>query len=143
MLNARLEDFMHYEITLIEQVLDHVASATPTHYILVSEEEPKARPLILSVDIFEEKRERTSFSGFERSKWPWVPSCSGESKRAGLAIFKLRALTCNASIDTAFPHAICSRDRYFCGEAIGKFGVGRFKMLCRSKKCRSLIGLKY
>ena len=53
MLNARLEDFMHYEITLIEQVLDHVASAIPTRYILVSEEEPKARPLILNANTFE------------------------------------------------------------------------------------------
>ena len=35
-----------------------------------------------------------------------------------------------------------SRCRGGCGEAIGKFGVGRFKMLCRSKKCRSLIGPK-
>ena len=29
-----------------------------------------------------------------------------------------------------------------CGEAIGKFGVGRFKLLYRSKKSRSLIGTK-
>ena len=30
-----------------------------------------------------------------------------------------------------------------CGKAIGKFGVGRLKMLCRSKLCRSMIGPKY
>ena len=48
---------MSYKTTLLEQVHDHVASAIPVHYIPMSEEESKARSLVLSAQTFEQSRD--------------------------------------------------------------------------------------
>ena len=99
---------MRYQTTLIGQVYDHVASAMPARYILVSIEESKARSLMLSVKTIEGKR---------GGPFPLSPrSGNGHGCRhaqvtirmSWLVNFKLGgrarewALTCNTSVDAAF-----------------------------------------
>ena len=79
---------MRYKTTLIRQVRDHVALVMPTRYIQVFKEEPRDRPLILSVKTFKGKNfVHLWILGMEITAG--VAMLRSESYRVGLAIYKL------------------------------------------------------
>ena len=69
-LTARVEGFLQYEASLLGQVQDQMASAMPTRYVSVPDEEARPCPLRVEVKTTQERRVKTSSSGFVRLRWP-------------------------------------------------------------------------
>ena len=69
-LNACVETVMQYEMSLLGQVQNQAASAMPTRFVAMPDEEAKPRPLRVDVSITPERRGKISPSGSVRLRWP-------------------------------------------------------------------------
>ena len=109
-IRARLDAFMQCNSTLIGQVHDHLASVMPTRFVSVPNEEPRARPLVLTVTTFEVKEGKNLLLWIREVETAMHSSTLlPDQKRFGLDISILGgqvrelALTCSTSVDEAFP----------------------------------------
>ena len=144
-LHARLEAFMRYEAALIGEVHDHVASAMPTHYIPQSvcpcgvcgvlEANPKARPLTLSVNTFEGKEGDNLLLWIREVEMAMHPAMlETEHQKVVLDVFELScrsrewALTCDASVDAAFPSWETIKRQMLCVRTACAFTLSSFPL---------------
>ena len=107
MLTARFKGFLQYEASLLGQVQDQMASAMPTHYVSVPDEEARPRPLRVKVKNYSGK-EGENFILWIREIEMAMRSGLLDHQQVLLAISKLDgrsrewALTCSTSVDLAF-----------------------------------------
>uniref|UniRef100_A0AAV1VDA4 Retrotransposon gag domain-containing protein n=1 Tax=Peronospora matthiolae TaxID=2874970 RepID=A0AAV1VDA4_9STRA len=109
-LNARVEIYMQYEATLLGQVQDQIASAMPTRYVSVPDEEAKPRPLRVEVKSYSGKKGQNLILWIREIE---MVMRSGlltlDHQQVSLATSNLDgrarewALTCSTSVDIAFP----------------------------------------
>ena len=68
MLNERLATFMRYETTVVGKVQYQMASAMPTRFVSVLDEEAKPRPVKLNVKTYFNNEGGVLFSGSVKYK---------------------------------------------------------------------------
>ena len=69
-INARLEGFMRYETSLLEQVQDYMASTMPTGFVFVPDEESKPHPVKLDVRHYTGKEGANLALWIREVEWP-------------------------------------------------------------------------
>ena len=68
-LNARVDTFMQYETTFVEQVQTQAASAMPTGFVTIPDEEVQPRSLRVDVKHYSGKEGEILSSGSVRLRW--------------------------------------------------------------------------